>query len=89
MIADTPDGPSAVSLCFSSRNPGPAVQAGVHTVESHRQHGYATAVTAAWAREVTVSGRLPLYGTTWDNIASQHIAATLGGALFASESWLA
>ncbi|MEX2031654.1 MAG: GNAT family N-acetyltransferase, partial [Dehalococcoidia bacterium] len=75
-------------ICMSSRDPGPAVPAGVFTVESYRRLGFATAVVSAWAAEVTASGRLPLYGTTWDNEASQHIAASLGGVMYGSDYWL-
>lgn len=82
------DRKDAIAICMSSRNPGLAVPAGVFTVEAYRRLGFATLVTSAWAEEVTASGRLPFYGTTWENEASQQIAGALGGAMFGSDYWL-
>ena len=67
-----------VSVCFSSRITSVADEAGVFTVEGHRGAGYAPAVVAAWAASIRALGRLPLYGTTWDNTASQRVAQKLG-----------
>jgi RimJ/RimL family protein N-acetyltransferase len=76
----------AVSVCFSSRNGPRAAAAGVETIAEYRGHGYATAATIEWARAVRAEGRQPLYGTTWDNVASQAIARHLNATMF-SESW--
>lgn len=76
----------AVSVCFSSRNSPRAAAAGVETIAEFRGNGYATNAAAAWARAVRAEGRQPLYGTTWDNLASQAIARHLDATLF-SESW--
>lgn len=66
-----------VSLCFSSRTTPVADEAGVYTLEAHRGKGFAPAVVAAWAHSIRALGRTPLYGTTWDNLASQRIAKKL------------
>lgn len=71
-----------VSLCFSSRTTLVADEAGVYTLEAHRGKGYAPAVVAAWARSIHALQRMPLYGTTWDNLASQRIAKKLNLTAF-------
>ncbi|MGD9889754.1 MAG: GNAT family N-acetyltransferase [Dehalococcoidia bacterium] len=68
----------AVSVCFSSRRSPRACEAGVETLAEHRGRGYATAVTAAWARAVRDEGLTPLYSTSWDNLASRGVARRLG-----------
>lgn len=76
----------AVSCCFCSRIPGAATEAGVFTEPEFRGHGYATAAVAAWAAAVWQRGIRPMYSTSWDNTASQHIAARLGMSVYA-EDW--
>ncbi len=68
----------AVTSCYSSRLSDRAAGARVDTLEAFRGRGYAPSVVAAWARSVRDSGRVPLYGTSWDNTASQAVARKLG-----------
>ena len=73
------------SLCFSSRNTSEAAEAGVNTIEAFRGRGYAPAVAAAWARAVHYEGRIPLYSTSWDNLASRSVARKLGLILYGAD----
>jgi len=68
----------AVAVCATVRLPGEAVCAGVETHAAFRGRGYAAAATAAWARAVRERDLVPLYGTSWTNLASQRVAAKLG-----------
>jgi GNAT superfamily N-acetyltransferase len=73
------------SLCFSARNTPIAAEAGVDTREEFRGRGYAPAVVAAWARAVRREGRIPLYSTSWDNLASRSVARKLGLVLYGTD----
>jgi hypothetical protein len=42
-------------------------------------------VVAAWAATLRASGRVPIYSTSWDNLASQAVARKLGLPLFGAE----
>jgi GNAT superfamily N-acetyltransferase len=76
----------AVSLCFCSRRPNQATEAGVETLPAFRGQGYATAAVARWAAEVRRQGVIPLYSTSWENLASQSIARKLR-MVFYGEDW--
>ena len=76
----------AVSLCFNARLTEHAAEAGVETIEAFRGRGHARAAVACWTRLVRATGRLPLYSTTWDNVASQQVAASLGAVSY-GEDW--
>ena len=67
-----------VSICRSVRASARAHEAGVETLTSHRRRGHATSVGAAWALAVRALNLIPLYSTSWDNVASQGIARRLG-----------
>ena len=67
-----------VSICRSVRLSSRAHEAGVDTLTGYRRRGYATSVVAAWALAVRALNRIPLYSTSWDNVASQGVARQLG-----------
>jgi RimJ/RimL family protein N-acetyltransferase len=73
------------SICFSARNTPEAAEAGLETLEPFRGRGFATAVVAAWARAVRQDGRIPLYSTSWDNLASRAVARKLGLVLYGTD----
>jgi RimJ/RimL family protein N-acetyltransferase len=74
-----------VSVCFSARLSESAAEAGVETAAAFRGKGYAARVTAAWARAVRDSGRIPLYSCSWANEASLATARKLGLVPYASD----
>ena len=84
VMAMVVDGAS-VSVCFSARSSPAASEAGVETLPEHRGHRYAGAVTAAWAAQVRLQGRIPLYSTSWPNHASRRVAARLGLIQYATD----
>lgn len=72
----------AASLCASVRITDVAHEAGVETLPPQRRRGHAVHAVAAWARAVRQTGALPLYSTSWDNLASQGVAGKLGLSLY-------
>ena len=72
----------AVSVCASVRITDAAHEAGVETLPAYRQKGHATNVVAGWANAVRNISAIPLYSASWDNTASQNIAARLGLFMF-------
>ncbi len=72
----------AVSVCASVRITDAAHEAGVETLPAYRQKGHATNVVACWANAVRKISAIPLYSTSWDNTASQNVAARLGLSMF-------
>ncbi len=68
----------AVSVCRSVRITPHVHEAGVETVDAFRGRGYAVRVVAAWARAVRERGVIPLYSTSWENLASRAVARKLG-----------
>ena len=77
---------SAVSICYCARLSPLAAEAGVETLDAMRGRGYATAAVAAWATAMRGRGLLPLYGTSWENVASQRVAEKVG-AVCVGEDW--
>jgi hypothetical protein len=76
---------AAVSVCCCARRTERVAEAGLETLEGYRGRGYGPAVTAAWARAIRDSGRIPLYSTSWDNLASQAVARRLGLVRYATD----
>ena len=76
---------AVVAVCYSSRQSDRATEAGVRTLEPHRRQGYGVAVVARWAAAVRQRGLLPLYSTSWQNVASQGLARKIGGVLFGED----
>jgi len=67
----------AVSICASVRISDTVHCAGVETLVAYRRRGHAVNAVAAWAMAVRSRGATPFYSTSWENHASQRIAARL------------
>lgn len=67
----------AVSICRSARITSEAHEAGVETLTDFRGKGYAQEAVIEWARRVQAAGAIPMYSTSWDNLASQAVARKL------------
>jgi hypothetical protein len=74
-----------VSVCFCARKTDEAAEAGLETAAEFRGQGFAPRVTAAWARAIKESGRVPLYSTSWTNTASLAVARKLVLVQYASD----
>lgn len=75
----------AVSICFCARKTYTVAEAGVYTMEDYRKRGYAEAVVRDWSIALRETGRMPLYSTSNDNVASRYIARKLGATEFATD----
>ncbi len=75
----------AVAVCCSVRRTETAHEAGVETAAPFRGRGHAAAAVSAWIRAVREANRLPLYSTSWQNVASQALARKLGLLLFGND----
>ncbi|WP_458126012.1 GNAT family N-acetyltransferase [Paenibacillus sp. Z3-2] len=69
---------SAVAVCCSARVSSHGTEASLYTATGFRGHGYAAETVKCWQYYVRESGRVPIYSTSWDNLASQHVARKLG-----------
>jgi hypothetical protein len=76
----------AVAVCSCARLSPLAAEAGLDTHESARRKGFATAAVSCWAAAVRARGLLPMYSTSWENLASQGVARRLG-LLQYGEDW--
>lgn len=78
MVADD----CAVAACFCSRKTPYLAEAGVYTIDDYRKQGFAKAVVQSWAYAVQAIGLRAVYSTSWDNIASQRIASSVGAVQY-------
>jgi GNAT acetyltransferase len=78
---------SPVSICYCARLTSSGAEAGVETREAMRRRGYATKAVAGWAAAIYERGLLPLYSTSWENLASLGVARALE-MVFYGEDWL-
>ncbi|MDN4604186.1 GNAT family N-acetyltransferase [Paenibacillus sp. F6_3S_P_1C] len=69
---------SAVAVCCSARVSKQGAEASLYTAPGYRGRGYAAEAVKCWQVHVKESGRMPIYSTSWDNIASQTVARKLG-----------
>ncbi|WP_413376754.1 GNAT family N-acetyltransferase [Paenibacillus taichungensis] len=69
---------SAVAVCCSARVSQQGAEASLNTAPNFRGQGYAAEAVNCWQYHVKESGRIPIYSTSWDNIASQTVARKLG-----------
>ncbi|MEC0126696.1 GNAT family N-acetyltransferase [Paenibacillus pabuli] len=69
---------SAVAVCCSARVSTQGAEASLYTAPDFRGQGYAAEAVKCWQHHVKESGRIPLYSTSWDNVASQAVARKLG-----------
>jgi len=67
----------AVSICASVRVSDAVHCAGVETRAAYRRRGHGANAVAGWAIAVRSLGATPFYSTSWENIASQRVAARL------------
>lgn len=75
----------AVAVCASVRITPGAHEAGVETSPEYRRRGHAVRAVAAWAGAVRGLGATPFYSTTWDNEASQRVAARLAATYLGTD----
>ena len=78
-------GGQAIAICASARRTPEAAEAGVETVAAFRGQGAAGLAAASWGDAVLASGRVAFYSTSWENAASQSVAAKLGLRYFAED----
>ncbi|KLU53552.1 hypothetical protein EL84_14855 [Paenibacillus sp. VT-400] len=71
-------GDSAVAVCRSARLSNHGAEASLYTAPGYRGHGYAAETVKCWQYYVKERGRMPIYSTSWDNLASQQVARKLG-----------
>ena len=77
MVGWIEDG-AALGICASVRRSAKAVAAGLEVVEAARRRGIGMELAKSWASRVMDEGKIAMYSTSSDNIASQGVAARLG-----------
>ncbi len=72
-------GGDIVAVCSSVRITPDAHEAGVETAAGFRRRGYALQAVVHWANQVRLLSPMciPMYSTSWDNLASRGLASTL------------
>ena len=76
---------AVVGQCCCARLGTGAAEAGLEVAEAYRRQGIAKDCTAAWASHIRETGRTVMYSTTWENEASQAVAAALGFEVYATD----
>ncbi|GAB5490767.1 MAG: hypothetical protein Phog2KO_09820 [Phototrophicaceae bacterium] len=76
---------TAVAVCFCARKTEHVAEAGVFTLEAYRKRGFAKLVVNDWAVAIHQENLVPIYSTSYSNIASQSVANTLGARQFATD----
>ncbi|MCS0670067.1 GNAT family N-acetyltransferase [Cytobacillus firmus] len=74
-----------VSICCSARQTSKADEASLFTHKDYRGRAYGADVAKAWAAEVQIQGRIALYSTSKDNLASQSVARKLQLAQYGTD----
>lgn len=67
-----------VAICSSVRITKSAHEAGVEVLDDYRKRGFACSVVSSWAQAVSEAGAIPMYSTSYENLASQKVAEKLG-----------
>jgi len=67
-----------VSTAYTMSNSTYAWEYAVWTRQEYRGRGYGKTVVSAAVEATFESGKLPLYSTSWENIASRRLAESLG-----------
>jgi GNAT superfamily N-acetyltransferase len=66
------------SACVSARENEQCGEAWVYTDPAYRDQGLAQKVVGAWAKSLTMAGKIPFYSHEFDNTASAGLAKRLG-----------
>lgn len=74
----------ALGVCASVRKCDPAEAAGLDVLERARMRGIGQKLATAWASLVQAKGKIAMYSTSSDNVASQAVARRLGLELLGS-----
>jgi len=73
----------AIAASYTVRSTPQVAEVGVYTLDAYRGYGYAVETVRVWANAIRAIGKIPLYSTSWDNIASQSVAKKLGAVQYA------